>query len=130
MAWKVLLVDDEPRHRRLVCLTLGTRYTFVEAADGEEAIDLARREHPDLALVDIVLPGMSGYEICRRLKGDRETAGIKIMLLSARNDSPAVAAGKAAGADAFLAKPFSLGELLRQVEALLPVAAKKAETAR
>ena len=126
MGWKVLLVDDEPRHRRLVSLTLGTRYTYIEAADGEEAVELALREHPDLALVDVVLPKLSGYEVCRRLKQDRQTAGMKVMLLTARNDSKAIAAGKEAGADDYLAKPFSLGDLLRHVEALLPAEASSA----
>ncbi|EGJ09280.1 MULTISPECIES: response regulator transcription factor [Rubrivivax] len=89
------------------------------ARDGIEALDTARREHPDLLLMDVVMPGRSGFEVLQALRADEACATTKCLLLSARCGETDVAQGLGLGADAYVAKPFSTRELAERVRQLL-----------
>jgi DNA-binding response OmpR family regulator len=117
---RVLVADDEPDIRDLVCLAVrkagGTVVSSV--ADGADALAAARDEHPDLAVLDVSMPGETGLEVCTALRADAATAATRILLLSAGASAEDVARGLAAGADAYLAKPFAVAALVAQVRAL------------
>jgi CheY-like chemotaxis protein len=116
----VLVADDESMLRRLVRATLrGRPLRIVEAATGAETLALARQEHPDLVLLDVGLPDMDGYAVCSGLKADPSTAGIKIVLLTARAQRHDLERGAKAGADAYITKPFSPQRLLSDVDEFL-----------
>ena len=119
-AVRVLVADDEDDIRALVALAVRKAGCTVVAsvADGAAALDTARTELPDLAVLDVSMPGASGLEVCAALRVDPATAGIRILLLSAGASLEDVAAGLAAGADAYLAKPFQVSGLVHQVRAL------------
>ena len=117
----VLIVDDEPNIVQLVRITLeDSRVQVLEAADGTTALDRAAAFRPDLVLLDIDLPDVSGLEVCRRLKEDAELAKMKIVMLTAAAQRDDIARGLAAGADEYLTKPFSPVRLLSLVEQLMP----------
>ncbi len=117
----VLIVDDEPNIVQLVRITLeDSRVQVLEAADGTTALDRAAAFRPDLVLLDIDLPDVSGLEVCRRLREDAELAKTKIVMLTAAAQRDDVARGLAAGADEYLTKPFSPVRLLSLVEQLMP----------
>jgi DNA-binding response OmpR family regulator len=117
----VLIVDDEPNIVQLVRITLeDNRVQVLEAADGTTALDRAAAFRPDLVLLDVDLPDMSGLEVCRRLKQDRGLAKTKVVMLTAAAQREDVARGLAAGADEYLTKPFSPVRLLSLVEQLMP----------
>lgn len=119
----VLIVDDEPNIVRLVRLTLESeRVRVFEASDGTTAMDQAITVRPDLILLDIDLPDVSGLEVCRRLKAEAALAHTKIVMLTAAAQQDDVARGFAAGADQYLTKPFSPVRLITLVEQLLPAA--------
>lgn len=116
----VLVADDDTSLRLLLRATLGpTRCLVREAADGVEALDIARRERPDLVLLDVGMPRLDGYAVCRALKDDPCTADIKVMMLTARAEQADRELGLEAGADAYITKPFSPRDLLSNVERLL-----------
>jgi two-component system, OmpR family, phosphate regulon response regulator PhoB len=116
----VLLVDDDEGLRRLIGTTLGTEhFELLQAVDGEEALRIARQQHPDLVLLDVNMPKLDGFEVCRHLKTERETSGIKVVILSARGADTDRARGREAGADDYFIKPFSPIQLLNKVYALL-----------
>src|SRR5581483_5393096 len=117
---KILLVDDQEELRLLLQATLeDADYEILEAQSGHEALDMARAELPALIVMDWMMPGMSGVDVVRALKSDRSTASIPVILLTARSQAEDRNTGLAAGASAFLSKPFSPLELIRQVESLL-----------
>ena len=117
---RVLVADDEDDIRGLVCLAVrkagGT--VVAEVSDGSAALDAARDQAPDLAVLDVSMPGATGLEVCAALRADPRTAGIRILLLSAGASLDDVARGLAAGADAYLAKPFRVSGLVHQVQSL------------
>ena len=117
---RVLVADDEDDIRALVALAVRKAGCAVVAsvADGAAALDSARTELPDLAFLDVSMPGATGLEVCAALRADPVTAGIRILLLSAGASLEDVAAGLAAGADAYLAKPFQVSGLVHQVRTL------------
>jgi DNA-binding response OmpR family regulator len=117
---RVLVADDEDDIRDLVCLAVRrTGPTEVTAvADGTAALAAARSELPHLAVLDVSMPGATGLEVCAALRADPATAGIAILLLSAGASLDDVARGLSAGADAYLAKPFSVAGLVSQIRAL------------
>jgi DNA-binding response OmpR family regulator len=116
----VLLADDDPALRRLVGATLGTEhFELLSAADGEETLELARETRPELILLDINMPRRSGLDVCRLLKGDPETAGIKIVVLTASGSETDRHNAFEAAADDYFVKPFSPIALLDKVYALL-----------
>ncbi len=117
---RVLLVDDDAALRRLVGTTLGTQhFELLQATDGEEALRIARQQHPELVLLDVNMPKLDGFEVCRRLKSEAETSTIKVVMLSARGTDIDRARGREAGADDYFVKPFSPIQLLNKVYALL-----------
>ncbi|MCF6736755.1 response regulator transcription factor [Blastococcus sp. KM273129] len=119
-AIRVLVADDEDDIRALVCLAVRKAggHVVVAAPDGTTALAAARAELPDLAVLDVSMPGATGLEICTALRATPATAGIRILLLSAGASPDEVTRGLAAGADAYLPKPFTVAGLVRQVRAL------------
>ena len=93
-------------------------FELVEAADGDEALELAREDAPAIVLLDIDMPGIDGFEACRRLRAQPETAHATVVMLTAAADEEAERAAEEAGADLFITKPFSPLELLRLVDDL------------
>jgi len=114
---KILYVEDAPAARRLVRRILGYRYTVLEAADGLAGIEIARREHPDLILMDLRIPGLDGYELTTRLKA--VAPEVPIVALTADTSPEARARALAAGCDGYIAKPIQAERLLREVEEFL-----------
>jgi DNA-binding response OmpR family regulator len=117
---RVLVADDEEDIRALVCLAVTKAGCTVtdSVTDGSTALAAARAGVPDLAVLDVSMPGTTGLEVCTALRNDPATAGIRILLLSAGASLDDVARGLAAGADAYLAKPFGVAGLVHQVRAL------------
>jgi len=112
-----LLVEDErPIVESLRYALEKEGYDVLEAADGSEALELARAKSPDLVLLDIMLPGMSGFEVCRIL---RKESSVPILMLTARSDEPDRVVGLDLGADDYITKPFSMREVLARVRAAL-----------
>jgi len=113
----VLVVDDEPQIRRVLRTTLSFRgYTISEASTGEEAVELARKLKPDLVLLDVNLPGMSGIETCREI---RRSTDAPIIMLTVRNAERDKVVALDAGADDYVTKPFGIEELLARIRASL-----------
>jgi CheY-like chemotaxis protein len=117
---RVLVADDEDDIRDLVTLAVrkAGAAEVTSVADGPAALDAARGQLPDLAVLDVSMPGATGLEVCAALRDDPATAGIRILLLSAGASLDDVARGLSAGADAYLAKPFSVAGLVHQIRAL------------
>lgn len=117
----VLIVDDEPPIVELVRFTLeDERVRVLEAGDGLEALAVARAAEPDLIFLDVQLPHLNGFEVCRRLRQEAGLEKTKIVMLTAANQAHDLARGRAAGADLYLTKPFSPLRLLTLVSSLLP----------
>jgi DNA-binding response OmpR family regulator len=117
---KLLIADDEEGVRSLVRMTLDTgAYEIIEAPDGETALALAREHRPDLLLLDVMMPKLSGFEVCQALKEDPDTAGITIVMLTARAQETDRTHGEQTGADDYFTKPFSPVALLRKVDEVL-----------
>ena len=116
----VLVADDDPDILALVRLRLERDgYEVLSAPDGETALDLALARTPDLALLDVMMPRLDGYEVTRRLRQHGPTTGIPIILLTARVQEPDVELGIEAGADDYVTKPFSPQALGARVQAAL-----------
>jgi len=116
----LLIVDDEDGVRTLVRMTLDSaRYEIIEAADGRRALELAREHRPDLVLLDVMLPDMSGLEVCRQLKSQPELGSTTVIMLTARAQSSDVGDAEEAGANGYFTKPFSPLALTRKVEDVL-----------
>jgi CheY-like chemotaxis protein len=113
----ILVCDDDPSLRELVRAVLGSGYRFVEAADGAEALALAREERPDLVVLDIMLPGLSGIEVLEELRTDAALESIPVVITTAWSHAEIHA--QVAGADRFVSKPFDPDELSTAVEELL-----------
>jgi two-component system OmpR family response regulator len=116
----VLVCDNEEILRDLVRASLdGNGYRFVEARDGKEAVETARRSRPDVILLDMMMPGRSGIEVLEELRRDPDLGAIPVIMLTARAQVADREAAERAGADLFLAKPFSPRALAQAVEQLL-----------
>ena len=130
MATDVLVVEDEPDIRGLIVHHLERDgFRCRTAASGGEALARVRSAPPDLVVLDLMLPGMDGLEVCRRLRGDPATAALPIIMLTAKADEIDRVVGLEMGADDYLAKPFSTKELVARVRAVLR-RARPGETAR
>jgi twitching motility two-component system response regulator PilH len=115
----ILVADDSPTELRLVIDALGKRgYQTVTATDGEDAIEKARAFQPRLAVLDIIMPKKNGFQVTRQLKTDAETSGIKVLLLSSKNQESDKFWGLKQGADEYLTKPFDDDALLAAVARL------------
>jgi len=120
MAEKILVVDDEENIVEFISRALRQRgYKTLRAYDGDNALALIKEELPDLVILDLMLPLMDGWEVCRRIKSDDETKKIPVMMLTARGSTEDVVQGLDLGADDYMRKPFSLEELLARVRVLL-----------
>ncbi len=124
MAQRILIVDDEPNIvLSLEYLMRRAGYEVAVAADGEAALRAAADAAPDLVILDVMLPRLSGFEVCRRLREDPRRRGLKILMLTARGRGTEVAKGLDAGADAYVTKPFSTRDLVAKIGELLRGAA-------
>jgi DNA-binding response OmpR family regulator len=120
MAKKILIVDDEQNLVELLKFRLEANGYIVEAAfDGEEGLKAIREKRPDLVILDVMMPKMHGYDVCRASKKNARTRSIPIILLTARAQKKDVDEAAACGADAWIAKPFEPKELLSQIEKFL-----------
>lgn len=120
MGKKVLVVDDSPTELRLVTSALnGKGYNIITASDGAEAMQKAMKEHPDLIVLDVVMPGKDGFQVCRELKKSPHTKDIKIVMLTSKNQVTDRFWGMKQGADVYLTKPFKEEELADSVSRLI-----------
>lgn len=120
MSEKILIVDDDPELLRLIAFPLHRAgFETLGATDGAQALEMVRGEKPDLMILDIMLPGLDGIEVCKRLRGHPETATLPIIMLSALTSVEDKIKGLEAGADEYLTKPISPKEVVARVRALL-----------
>ena len=117
---RILVVDDEPDILELIRYNLTrNNYDMTGVGSGEEAFASVRTSPPDLVVLDLMLPGVDGLEVCRRLKNDARTAGIPVIILSAKGEEADVVSGLELGADDYLTKPFSPRVLLARIKTVL-----------
>jgi DNA-binding response OmpR family regulator len=117
---KILIAEDEPDIRELVAFTLRFGgYEVVAASNGEDAVHTASREHPDLILMDVRMPRLTGYDACRMMKASVELKDIPVVFLSAKGQDSEIQSGLEAGAEEYLLKPFSPDQLTQRVRAIL-----------
>jgi CheY-like chemotaxis protein len=121
---KILVVDDEVHIRALLEQTLEELeddydVEILSAANGEEGLELIREERPDLVFLDVMMPKMNGYDVCRRVKGDPELKDVKIILLTAKGQEVDKKQGLEAGALKYITKPFDPDEILEEAKSIL-----------
>ena len=117
---KIIVVDDEEDILELVRYNLAREgYDVTCAATGEEALEITKRDLPDLVVLDLMLPGIEGLEVCRAIKGDEKTSHIPIVMLTARGEEADIVAGLELGADDYITKPFSPRVLAARVKAVM-----------
>ena len=120
MAQRILIVDDEPNIVvPLEFLMRREGYDVAVAGDGQAALDALEAGAPDLVILDVMLPKLNGFEVCRRIRADPRWARLKVLMLTARGRDQEVEKGLGLGADAYVTKPFSTRELVARVRALL-----------
>lgn len=116
----IMIVDDEDAQREVLAYNLAAEgYRVAQAANGEQALLMVQEDQPDLLVLDWMMPGLSGIELCRRLKARDDTAAMPIIMLSARSEEGDRVRGLETGADDYVVKPFSVAELLARVRANL-----------
>ncbi|MCY3958344.1 MAG: response regulator transcription factor [Chloroflexi bacterium] len=114
---RVLIVEDEASLARTIAYNLRRQgYDVETAADGERALDLANATRPDMVVLDLMLPGMDGFDVCRQI---RRTSAVPVLMLTARDDEIDRVVGLEIGADDYMTKPFSMRELIARVKAML-----------
>ena len=117
---KILVVDDEIYIVHILDFSLGMEgYQVLTALDGEQALEKARAEHPDLIVLDIMMPKLDGYETCKMLKADAGTKDIPVILLSAKGRNVDQKIGFEVGADDYITKPFSPRKLVERINAIM-----------
>jgi len=120
MSKKILIADDEDNVRELVLVSLEDEgYEIHEASDWEEAVAKARELKPDLIVLDVMMPGKTGYEVCEELRNDPDMKDVYILFLSARGSAVSEMTGKMKGGDAYMVKPFEPAELRKKVKEAL-----------
>ena len=120
MDTKILVIEDDPVGLRYVRFTLEKHgYQVISAGNGLEGLRKARTEEPDLIILDLMLPGMDGYEICHRLRAEPATARLSILMFSARSQDKDKVVGQQVGANDYLTKPAEHSEIIHRVESLL-----------
>ncbi|MBU6427451.1 MAG: response regulator transcription factor [Cyanobacteria bacterium REEB65] len=125
MTAKILVVDDEPSIVKSIQYSLEKEgYTVATAHDGQQAIEVARREKPNLVILDVMLPSLDGYEVCRQI---RQELPVPIIMLTAKGEEIDKVVGLEIGADEYVTKPFSLRELLARIKALLRLVSRYQE---
>lgn len=117
---KILIVEDEVSLLKLESILLTTRgYKVSGVTDGLKALEEIKKDMPDLVLLDIMIPGIDGFEVCRRIKADPVTANLPVIMLTAKKSSADQSRGVEAGADAYITKPFKSAKIIEVVEELL-----------
>jgi DNA-binding response OmpR family regulator len=117
---KIVVIEDEADILEVLQYNLRREgYLVVSSRDGEEGLEQARRENPDLVLLDLMLPGLDGLEVCRRLQSDPVTSNVPIVMVTAKGEESDIVLGLQLGADDYVTKPFSPKELLARVKAVL-----------
>ncbi len=120
MSKTILVADDEPSLRLLVKATLAARkYTLIEVSNGQDALNIARQIIPDLALLDVMMPYLTGFQVCSELKKDAVTSKIPVIILTAKGGQDDKDLALSVGASHFLTKPFRPPELLSAVDLVL-----------
>jgi DNA-binding response OmpR family regulator len=120
MAQRILIAEDEPSIVvSLEFLLAGAGYEVAVARDGAAALALLGTFHPDLVVLDLMLPAVSGFEVCRRIRAESATQATKVLMLTARGRPTEMERGRVAGADAYMTKPFATRELIETVARLL-----------
>ncbi len=120
MSHKILIADDEPNIViSLEFLMKREGHQVLVARDGDAALQAIRRERPALVLLDVMMPGKTGFEVCAAVRADEALAGVKIVMLTAKGRDTDVAQGMGVGADAYVTKPFSTRDLAAKVKELL-----------
>jgi CheY-like chemotaxis protein len=118
--WKILLADDEENLRMLVRTTLeDPEYEILEAGDGPATLEVARKQLPDVVVLDWMMPGMSGIEVARALRADPATREIPILMLTAKGQEADYRQAEALGVEAYLVKPFSPLDILDRIQRIL-----------
>ena len=119
MALTILIADDEPDLLELIEYNLSNAgHTIITAGDGAQALSLAKSANPDLILLDVMMPKLTGIQVAKRLRSQTETASIPIIMLTAKADEAHELEGLGAGADDYITKPFSIQILLARIDAL------------
>ncbi len=122
MGRRILVVDDEPELLEFVTMRLeANNYTVVTAPGAKEGLAKALSEQPDLILLDVMMPGMDGFEVLRRLKRQPQTRAIPILMLTAKGETGEIMKAQHLGATDYIIKPFESKDLLRAVERILPI---------
>jgi DNA-binding response OmpR family regulator len=117
---KVVIAEDEPDIRDLIRFTLQfAGYEVFAGNNGEEGYELTKREKPDIVLMDVRMPKMTGYEACRKIKADPELKDIPVIFLSAKGQEAEIQSGLDAGADEYLLKPFAPDQLTERIREIL-----------
>jgi two-component system cell cycle response regulator len=119
MGMRILVVEDQDSIRRMIEALVGARgYEVTAVSTGTKAIDVASTHPPDMVLLDLMIPGYDGFEVCRRLRGDPATKTVPILVISALDDAESRANAATAGATAYYTKPFSPMALLKEIDRL------------
>ncbi len=117
---KIVIAEDEPDIRELIAFTLRfAGYEVITGSNGLEGYELTKQHHPDLAMFDVRMPKMTGYDACKKIKADPEIAHIPVVFLSAKGQETEIEQGLASGADDYLLKPFAPDQLAERVRAVL-----------
>lgn len=119
MKSKILVIEDNSDTRRFLQVMLSREFDVTVAQNGVEGIELAKNSKPELIVLDVVMPSLSGYETCKRLKSDPETETIPVIFLSGKNTTTEITYGLSMGADDYLPKPFDHKELLARIKSRL-----------
>ena len=126
---KALIVEDDPDARKVLSLILKLDgYQIHSAPGGQEALTLLAELVPDVILLDVMMPGMDGYQVCQWVRSNPATRRVPVIMLSGKADPESVARGMEVGADEYLAKPITPSNLTRQVKAVLARTSARAET--
>ena len=117
---KILVVDDDPNVMLLISdLLAREHYEVIQAMDGITALGLIRKLLPELAVLDVMMPGLDGFELCRRIKNDPLTQNIKVIMVTAKTSGKDIETGLSAGADHYITKPFKMAELSAKIKGLI-----------
>jgi len=117
---KILIVEDEESLLKLESILLSSKgYAVNGVMDGKAALEAVAANRPDLIILDIMLPGIDGFEVCRRIKENSDTAGIPVLMLTAKKNSQDMERGRQVGCDVYMTKPFKSAKVLDMVQELL-----------
>ena len=120
MRKKILAVDDEPASLEIIKEALSENYDLRTASTGEEALEIAPEFIPDLIVLDIMMPGIDGYEVCQRLREDLDFKSTPIIMVTAKTKSEEMIEGMKAGAEDYITKPFKVEDLMESIEFFFP----------